>query len=351
MAELVCNSVSRFTSRMASLRNSCHLISFFFLLPIRNSFTIDCYTGAREEDRIWSHALPEGQAKWTSKTGIELGGYSTSSVFRSRCGSRIARLGVMIHEFYHTLGLPDLYDREQPYAGRRAGLGGIGIFDMMASPFGAKNNQMYPGSLSPWSKLELGFLEEPIEITQSGTYTARASIDYPDIYAIKRGYPEGEMLLLENRQKKGPDATLPTGGILIFKIDGTIDYNGNKKHGYPGQVNAPEDGQSWPSNGLHYPIALLQADGDYDLEQAWNNGDSGDFYNTPTQSLGPGNGESVSTSAGTYPNTDSYVNGGKLIYLLMIGSQGLSLYTFPHLLFHNAAFIFMVLQKSKSLEP
>eukprot|EP00531_Pseudo-nitzschia_arenysensis_P006651 CAMPEP_0116130280 /NCGR_PEP_ID=MMETSP0329-20121206/8379_1 /TAXON_ID=697910 /ORGANISM="Pseudo-nitzschia arenysensis, Strain B593" /LENGTH=785 /DNA_ID=CAMNT_0003624615 /DNA_START=130 /DNA_END=2487 /DNA_ORIENTATION=- len=269
----------------------------------------DCYTGAREEDRIWSHALPEGQAKWTSKTGIELGGYSTSGVFRSRCGSRIARLGVMIHEFYHTLGLPDLYDREQPYAGKRGGLGGIGIFDMMACPFGANNNQMYPGSLSPWSKLELGFLEEPIEITQSGTYTARASNDYPDIYAIKRGYPEGEMLLLENRQKKGHDATLPTGGMLIFKIDGTKYYNGNKKHGFPGQVNAPEDGQSWPSNGLHYPIALLQADGDYDLEQAFNNGDSGDFYRTPTQRLGPGNGELVSTDAGTYPNTDSYVDG------------------------------------------
>jgi len=269
----------------------------------------DCYTGARADDRIWSHALPEGQAKWTSKSGMELGGYSTSSVFDGRCNQNIAQLGIMIHEFYHTLGLPDLYDRDQPYSGSRGGLGGIGIFDMMACPFGANNNQMHPGSLSPWSKLEMGFLEEPIEITQSGIYTARPSNDFPDIYAIKRGYPEGEMLLLENRQNTGHDVSLPTGGMLIFKIDGTIDYNGNRRHGFPGQVNTPEDGQSWPSNGLHYPIALLQADGDYDLEQARNNGDSGDFYNTPAQILGPGNGELVSTSDGTYPNTDSYVNG------------------------------------------
>lgn len=275
---------------------------------------LDCYSSAAYEDRIWSHAVPEGQGKWTStKTGHQLGGFASSSIFRGKCGSDIARLGVTMHEMYHTLGLPDLYDRDQPYSGQtgRRGLGGIGIFDMMASPFGLNNDQRHPGSLSPWSKLEMGFVKEPIEITKSGYYTARPSNDYPDIYAIKRGYPEGEMLLLENRQAKGHDVSLPTGGILIFKIDGTVYYNGNRKHGFPGQSNAPEDGQSWPSNGLHYPVALLQADGNYDLEQSYNNGESADFYNSPDQVLGPGNGESVATDQGTYPNTDSYVNGGK----------------------------------------
>ena len=271
--------------------------------------TLDCYTNAAMEDRIWAHALPEGQAKWTSpKTGIELGGYAVSSVFRERCNGNIARLGVTMHEFYHTLGLPDLYDRDLPYASvqGKGGLGGIGVYDMMACPFGVNNNQMYPGSLSPWSKLEMGFLKEPIEITKSGFYTAKPSNDYPDVYAIKKGYPDGEMLLMENRQNIGHDATLPTGGMLIYKIDGTAYSNGNRNHGYPGQVDSPEVGQSWPSNGLHFSIALLQADGDYDLEQGYNNGDAEDFYNNIDQILGPGNGESVATGKGTYPNTDRY---------------------------------------------
>ena len=296
----------------------------------------DCYSLAGYEDRIWSHAVPEGQGKWTSaKTGHQLGGFASSSVFRSTCNKNIARLGVTMHEMYHTLGLPDLYDRDQPYSGQsgRRGLGGIGIFDMMASPFGLNNNQMQPGSLSPWSKLEMGFVKEPIEITESGYYTARPSNDYPDIYAIKRGYPEKEMLLLENRQAKGHDETLPAGGMLIFKIDGTIYYNGNRKHGFPGQTNAPEDGQSWPSNGLHYPVALLQADGNYDLEQSYNNGEAEDFYNSPDQVLGPGNGEYVATDQGTYPNTDSYVDGvikvtGTVIDDFRESPEGSGIFTF-----------------------
>jgi len=268
---------------------------------------IDCYTKARAEDRIWAHALPEGQGKWTSaKTGKELGGYSVSSAFQGSCGRDMAELGITMHEFYHTLGLPDLYDKDYPYSGvtGKSGLGGLGVYCMMACPFGTNNDQTFPGSLSPWAKLDMGFVAEPIEITKSGTYTARPSNDHPDIYLIKKGYPDGEMLLLENRQNTGYDSSLRTGGILIYKIDETIKHNGNKKHGFPGQVDVPEEGQAWPSNGLHYPIALLQADGDYDLETAHNNGDPGDFWNDPDQKLGPGNGELVATDKGTYPNTD-----------------------------------------------
>jgi len=270
----------------------------------------DCYTSAKAENRIWAHALPEGRGKWTSaKTGKALGAFSVASALVGNCDREVAQLGIAMHEFYHTLGLPDLYDKEQPYAGTRGGLGGLGVFCMMASPFGANNNEMYPGSLSPWSKLEMGFLKEPIEITKSGTYEARPSNDYPDIYSIRRGYPDGEMLLLENRQPSGWDSSLWTGGILIYKIDETQNHNGNKNHGFPGQTDAPEPGQSWPSNGLHFPIALLQADGKYDLELARNNGDAGDFFNEPNQKLEPGNGELVATDKGTYPNTDSYALG------------------------------------------
>jgi len=272
----------------------------------------DCYTKAKSDDRIWAHALPEGRGKWTSpKTGIELGGFSVSSVLRDKCGKEVAQLGVTMHEFYHTLGLPDLYDRELPYSGEsgKSGLGGLGLFCMMACPFGANNNQMHPGSLSPWSKVEMGFVKEPIEITKSGTYTARPSNGQPDIYAIKKGYQDGEMLLLENRQNIGYDSSLWTGGILIYHIDETEGHNGNKNHGFPGQTDVPEKGQSWPSNGLHYAIALLQADGDYDLENALNNGDRGDFFRKSNQKLGPGNGELVATEEGTYPNTDSYAFG------------------------------------------
>jgi M6 family metalloprotease-like protein len=86
---------------------------------------VDCQTNAPTEDRIWSHAMPEGRGQWKSeKTGLELGTFSTASVFHGICGTDIAHLGVMMHEFYHTLGLPDLYDLDKPYTGR-PGFGGL----------------------------------------------------------------------------------------------------------------------------------------------------------------------------------------------------------------------------------
>lgn len=44
------------------------------------------------------------------------------------------------------------------------------------------------------------------------------------------------------------------------------------------------------------------------MEKHENLGDTGDYWQ-PGQTLGPGNGESVATASGTYPNTDSYVGG------------------------------------------
>jgi hypothetical protein len=159
----------------------------------------------------------------------------------------------------------------------------------------------FPGILSPYNKMEIGGFN-PIEITTDGIYTARASEYYPDIYMISRPYPSGEYLLIENRQPVLSDQNLwKPGGILIYHVDENTGGNGNRVRGGP----FVED---WPGNGAHYKVALLQADGKYELEQALNQGHIQDFWKTGDV-LGPGNGELVATDAGTYPNTDSYVSG------------------------------------------
>ena len=63
-------------------------------------------------------------------------------------------------------------------------------------------------------------------------------------------------------------------------------------------------------NGKHYKIALLQADGLYELERNINNGHAGDFF-TEGKELGPGGN-------GVYPNSDSYQSGN-------IASTGISI--------------------------
>ena len=264
---------------------------------------VSCEDQISWEDRIWSHA--EGtwrEDKWTSaRTGIQLGAWAVTSAYRGYCKERIARLGITAHEFLHTMGLPDLYDVEGRYEGGGVAVGGLGAYDIMSNPRGPSNKQAWPSNLGPWCKIDLKWVT-PIEITRDGTYVARPSELYPDIYIIREGYDEGEYLLLENRQPTGYDERLWTGGILIYHVDGSNGkIRGNKNRGFPG---APE----WPSSGKHYPVALLQADGEYHLERAINNGHAEDFFNLRSQRLGPGNGESVATDDGTYPNTDSYAS-------------------------------------------
>lgn len=87
---------------------------------------------------------------------------------------------------------------------------------------------------------------------------------------------------------------------MIYHIDDVAGSN-NENRGYPGQ-------SGWPSNGNHYRIALLQADGNYNLEKNDNRGDSGDVFEPGAgRLLGPG--PQFAPGEGTYPNTDGYQNG------------------------------------------
>lgn len=169
------------------------------------------------------------------------------------------------------------------------------------------NSPSRPGHYSAWTKIELGWVD-PIEIVLDGEYCAQPVELQPDIYKISHNFPEGEYLLLENRQPIPTDFDerfWEPGGILIYHIDeNNLNVNGygNSPRGGPFQ-------DDWPLNGYHYPIALLQRDGLYELEQALVGGHNEDFYFESFHEIGPGNGEAIATSSGTYPNTDSYAFG------------------------------------------
>jgi hypothetical protein len=188
---------------------------------------------------------------------------------------------------FHTFRAYDLYDPTVLSLP-----GGIGGFDIMASPYGQGSDLALPGSASPYTKIRANWLT-PIPITEDGVFEIEASANSDMVYIIEEGYPTGEYLLIENRQVSGWDANLwGNGGLVIYHIDEEADRQNDK--GFPSQ-----DG--WPQNGNHYQVSVVQADGRYDIERAVNDGDSDDFY-LEGMSLGPGNGF-------TYPNTDSYQNG------------------------------------------
>ncbi len=165
----------------------------------------------------------------------------------------------------------------------------------MANCWGFDGSQYYPPHMSAWSKIQLGWVT-PTLITASGTYTARQACTYPDVFQISKNFPASEYLLVENRQSCNFDANIPGPGLAVFHIDDSAGYT---TEGYPGQTG-------WPTNGNHYRVALLQADGLYNLEKGNNRGDATDLFSAGgVTSISP-----TGTSGGqAYPNTKAYKGG------------------------------------------
>jgi hypothetical protein len=299
----------------------------------------DC-EGRNRKDRIWSHKWVlwsdrsgAYRGPWESKDKVKVWDYHISPALWGICDSEIGRVGVIAHETGHFLGLPvrmslakqlelyllcivffrhsliiyfcfqDLYDSN-------GGGRGLGKFCMMASSWGWDGEQYYPGHMSAWAKMMMGWLKPKTPVYGVNLITnVEEESSENQLYMIGEefGFPSGEYLLIENRQKKGLDSLLPQGGLAIYHIDGNAGFD---DEGYPGQIDdegTPKE-KKWPENGRHYRVALLQADGNYNLERGNNKGGSLDlFHADEVNQILP----SVD-SEGPFPNTDSYKKGNLL---------------------------------------
>lgn len=239
--------------------------------------------GTGSADRIWSHRWDIQNPSWISNEGVQVSSYHISPALWGTSGSRIGRIGVIAHETGHFFGLPDLYDTD-------GGGEGIGSYGLMANSWGFSGSQLCPPHLSPWSKMQLGWIN-PVNISQPGEYTLGQSETNNEYFIITEGYSNNEYLMIENRQNDGFDCSMPQGGLAIFHIDDEAGFN---TEGYPGK--------RWPNDGKHYRVALAQADGAFGLERGYNRGDSGDLHHAMgVDAMAPG--------PDGHPNTDGYQNG------------------------------------------
>lgn len=238
--------------------------------------------GTNYLNRIWSHKWSLSTT-FTNAKNVRVSSYHISPGVWGTSGSSIGRIGVIAHETGHYLGLPDLYDTDGSGAG-------IGSWGLMANSWGFDGSQYYPPYLSAWSKTVLNYVT-PTIINASSTYYASAVAFIPQIFKITAGFPVGEYLLIENRQAQGFDAKMGTGaGLAIYHIDDKAGYN---TQGWPAQTG-------WPANGNHYRVALLQADGLYQLESTTARGDAGDTWRV---------GGKTVLSPTSVPNTMTYQGG------------------------------------------
>lgn len=193
-------------------------------------------------------------------------------------------LATFCHENGHMLlGWPDLYDYDYDS-------NGIGRYGLMCNS-GPNTNPVQPCA---YCKYIAGWTM-PTVLTPGQWATAPSTGNVSFIYQ----HPNlaNEYYLIDNRQQAGRDQALPDAGLAIWRIDTT----GNN------------------SNQSHYLVTLVQADGDWDLENNVNSGDSTDLWAAPTY---------THISPYTNPNTTWWDGSASGLYIDHISASG------PNMAFH-----------------
>jgi immune inhibitor A len=230
----------------------------------------------KRKNMIWSH-------KWTLPQpfvhqGVKVFAYSTEP--------EDGRVGVFSHEFGHLLGLPDLYDTTF----RSHGIGDWCL--MAAGSWGGKGNR--PTRMSCWCLSKLGWIKPKVITRKKSIQLNTLEEKKTECYRLwTKGASGPEYFLLENRQAKGLDAALPGSGLAVWHID---------------------ERQSNNDNPLVYLVALLQADGNKDLELLKNSGDAGDLF--------PGDKGVAAVDNNTTPSTRANTGSPSRVALTNIAMTG-----------------------------
>ena len=199
---------------------------------------------------IWSHA-------WAVWPAIELDGtlifrYACSPELRGNSGSNITRIGVVAHEFGHTLGAPDFYDTDGNTGGAFAGTGN---WDLMAS--GTWNNGgATPAHHNGFTKVYFYNWASATIINSPDHLVLNNAAEYDDSFYRINTTTTNEYFLLENREKHLFDAHIPGSGMIIYHVHPDVmnasnSNSVNQTHPqkmYPVAANATSDPNSNPAS-------------------------------------------------------------------------------------------------------
>lgn len=172
------------------------------------------------DDILWAKAFYLG--------GLEINGLSTGYVnihnsFSLFEGIISGGVGVICHEFLHSLGYPDLY--------RNSSTEGVpvGTWDIMAS------NSIFLQYPLAYQRSKISNWLESTEITQDGSYTLKSvnNNDGNRLYILKTPLSDTEFFALEYRVQGAKysdemDTKIYGTGLVVYRIN--TQYNGNYKY-------------------------------------------------------------------------------------------------------------------------
>ena len=279
--------------------------------------------GHEDSSGDWYDEIVDGYQPWTSiDNTVALSGYANASAYDFICTDKPATPGVITHEWVHIFGTPDLYGMIVNTNASSVIMGdtdtrristvevdlkvrGLGSYDVMSNARGPLIDGL-PASLSVYTKYLIGWMT-PVIIVSDGIYTLESSsMDPSNAFVIRHPlFAVDEYLLIEYRSALEYDVNLFGGGLLIYHVDDSQRVQGGSTLPYG-------------DNASHLKVAVIQSDGNYDIELGVNNGDDGDFWKAG-MTFEP-SGVNSTKDEQFYPNTDSYYNGrtGLSVYIVSI---------------------------------
>lgn len=153
--------------------------------------------------------------------------------------------GMIIHEFLHSLGLPDLYRQRDVGEGIP-----VGQWDIMAAE---SSRIQYPLA---YFRAKQGWISSLEEVTTDGSFTLRApttadAISGKQAIVLKTDKNGDELFVVEYRRKSSAsnnndyEAALYGSGLVIYRVNTTVEKLSNAKGGKDGvYVFRPNDTRS-----------------------------------------------------------------------------------------------------------
>lgn len=157
--------------------------------------------------------VPRGSLYWPHRSSVSHQGKRWPYFICPEGGERMANISVFAHEFGHLLGLPDLYARPE-----NPGSEGLSIWCAMSNQAGNGRPQHF----CAWAKEKLEWIKPAvIDPTVKQKLILAPINDSPqECYKVLVRRDGSEYFLLENRRRKGFDASLPAEGLLIWRVVG-----------------------------------------------------------------------------------------------------------------------------------
>lgn len=223
-----------------------------------------------EATTIWPHnweiesAISSGYCTYTKAQctidGKKLNNYAMSGELS---GSSLSGIGTLCHEFGHVMGLPDLYDTKYGTNYKN----GVTPGDWNIMDGGSYNGGGHcPPNYDPWQKYFFGWVT-PVNLATEGkniTLLPNGTEGYQSYQInsankLQTATTAGVNYYIENRQKQGWDAFIPTSGMLVWKINFNAsawsNNEPNNTAGSPQYTIVPADGKikDYGAAGDTYP--------------------------------------------------------------------------------------------------